>query len=214
MHSTVNLSPFGGVVGLFDGTGRIVDFLAYPSLPDDHSYGRFPDGGADLRLFTLATPRAVNDAPPSPLILNEYNAVTPTKLLKNLGTDSFWGRIPGNGGDWFELVVTGDHLDVRSQPPARQRRAHGGQQPRRDHVRTRLAIVLRQRGEHEGHLRLHLRVRAVHLEGVDGHGQQQRARLLREVPPRVGRGRRCLEPAAQHRGARVLQRRVLRVEHG
>ena len=37
-------------------------------------------------------------------------------------------------------------------------------------------------------------------------------RLLREMPPRVGRGRRRLEPAAQHRGPRVLQRRVLRAE--
>ena len=27
--------------------------------------------------------------------------------------DGFFGRVPGNGGDWFELVVIKDHLDMR-----------------------------------------------------------------------------------------------------
>jgi hypothetical protein len=39
--------------------------------------------------------------------------VAPTKFLNNSGTDTFWGRILGNGGDWFELVVIQDHLDLR-----------------------------------------------------------------------------------------------------
>eukprot|EP00964_Phaeocystis_antarctica_P115345 scaffold79333_cov27-Phaeocystis_antarctica.AAC.1 len=39
-----------------------------------------------------------------------------------------------------EAAHCGDHLDVRSQPAARQRAAHGGQQPRRDHVGARLAV--------------------------------------------------------------------------
>lgn len=67
-------------------------------------------------------------APParaSPLILNEYNSVGATKYL-NGGTatvdgagnvpppaDPFFGRVLGNGGDWFELVVVADGLDVR-----------------------------------------------------------------------------------------------------
>ena len=53
------------------------------------------------------------------LILNEFNAVAPTRYLNGgdaLGdsdggpasTDTHFGRIPGNGGRWFELVVTGD----------------------------------------------------------------------------------------------------------
>ena len=57
------------------------------------------------------------------LILNEYNAVAPTKYL-NGGTaaadedggaaaDPAFGRVLGNGGDWFELVVVADHLDIR-----------------------------------------------------------------------------------------------------
>ncbi len=47
------------------------------------------------------------------LILNEYNAVGDTGMLEGDGTDSFWGRRSGNGGDWFELVVITDHLDMR-----------------------------------------------------------------------------------------------------
>ncbi|UCG55636.1 MAG: hypothetical protein JSU70_12295 [Phycisphaerales bacterium] len=58
------------------------------------------------------------------VILNEYNAVSKSEFL-NGGTaeadddggraaDSYFGRIPGNGGNWFELVVITDHLDMRS----------------------------------------------------------------------------------------------------
>ena len=49
----------------------------------------------------------------SPLILNEYNAVSPGNYLDNSNSDTYWGRVLGNGGDWFELVVTQDHVDVR-----------------------------------------------------------------------------------------------------
>lgn len=57
------------------------------------------------------------------VILNEYNAVDDdvylgggTALLDESGTrasDSYFGRVLGNGGDWFELVVITDHLDMR-----------------------------------------------------------------------------------------------------
>jgi hypothetical protein len=57
------------------------------------------------------------------VILNEYNAVNGSDYL-NGGTayededggyacDSYFGRVQGNGGDWFELVVITDHLDMR-----------------------------------------------------------------------------------------------------
>ncbi len=59
----------------------------------------------------------------APVVLNEYNAVDPDKYLGG-GTaavddnggragDSYFGRVLGNGGDWFELVVVTDHLDMR-----------------------------------------------------------------------------------------------------
>ena len=48
------------------------------------------------------------------LILNEYNGVAPTSLLDNgAKSDPFFGPVQGNGGDWFELVVITDHLDIR-----------------------------------------------------------------------------------------------------
>ena len=62
-----------------------------------------------------------------PLILNEFNAVGGAKFLDtnsyagSLKEDSYFrtipgladGRIQGNGGDWIELVVVEDHVDIR-----------------------------------------------------------------------------------------------------
>lgn len=57
------------------------------------------------------------------IILNEYNAVDADKFLGGgdasadesggRASDSYFGRVMGNGGDWFELVVITDHLDIR-----------------------------------------------------------------------------------------------------
>ena len=58
------------------------------------------------------------------VILNEYNAVDFDEFLNGgdasadldggRASDSYFGRIQGNGGDWFELVVITDHLDMRN----------------------------------------------------------------------------------------------------
>ena len=57
------------------------------------------------------------------VILNEYNAVDPDEFLNGgneladldggRASDSYFGRILGNGGDWFELVVITDHLNMQ-----------------------------------------------------------------------------------------------------
>ena len=57
------------------------------------------------------------------IILNEYNAVDSNDFLGGgdaamdaaggRASDTYFGRVMGNGGDWFELVVTRDHLDMR-----------------------------------------------------------------------------------------------------
>lgn len=47
------------------------------------------------------------------VILNEYNAVNGGELLEGDGSDTYWGIVEGNGGDWFELAVITDHLDMR-----------------------------------------------------------------------------------------------------
>jgi hypothetical protein len=59
----------------------------------------------------------------TPVFLNEYNAVSDANFL-NGGTaatdaqggaaaDVFFGRVAGNGGSWFELIVGIDGLDMR-----------------------------------------------------------------------------------------------------
>ncbi len=47
----------------------------------------------------------------APLIVNEWNAVKGSKQLDD--GDTFFGTIDGNGGNWIELLVIEDHLDVR-----------------------------------------------------------------------------------------------------
>ena len=47
------------------------------------------------------------------LILNEFNATAAPSLLRNGGSDSFLGTVLGNGGNWVEVVVIADHLDIR-----------------------------------------------------------------------------------------------------
>jgi len=58
------------------------------------------------------------------VILNEYNAVDSGEYLGGgtaafddaggYASDSYFGRVVENGGDWFELVVITDHLDMRN----------------------------------------------------------------------------------------------------
>lgn len=58
------------------------------------------------------------------VILNEYNAVDISEYLGGGDAvtdedgggafDTYFGRIAGNGGDWFEFVVITDHLDMRN----------------------------------------------------------------------------------------------------
>jgi hypothetical protein len=59
----------------------------------------------------------------APVILNEYNAVAGGNYLNGgnaavdddggRASDIYFGRVQGNGGDWFELAVIADHLDMR-----------------------------------------------------------------------------------------------------
>ncbi len=57
------------------------------------------------------------------IILNEYNAVDSNDFLGGgdaamdeaggRAFDTYFGRVMGNGGDWFELVVIKDHLNMK-----------------------------------------------------------------------------------------------------
>lgn len=50
---------------------------------------------------------------PGDLILNEFNATGDIFFLRNGGSDPFLGTVQGNGGNWVEIVVVTDHLDIR-----------------------------------------------------------------------------------------------------
>ena len=76
-----------------------------------------------LLILCLVACVFIGRCPAAPVILNEYNAVGPDEYLGGgtatadlrggRASDSYFGRVLGNGGDWFELVVVTDHLDMR-----------------------------------------------------------------------------------------------------
>jgi hypothetical protein len=113
LHASFRPSLAGGSVWLLDGQARVMDDLSYPALARNVSYGRVPDGGPALASFAYATPATPNNAVATRILVNEYNAVAVNRFLAGTGSDSFFGRVLGNGGDWFELVVVADHLDLR-----------------------------------------------------------------------------------------------------
>ena len=91
-------------------------------------------GAPPLRLLSLAVVVALASILPSvsavagqglaaSIILNEYNAVSAGNFLNGgdeiadtdggTAADSRLGRVLGNGGDWFELVIVEEGLDLR-----------------------------------------------------------------------------------------------------
>lgn len=113
LHATFGLLPSGGTIIFADPDGLVLESLAYPAIPADRSYGRIPDGAEHLQVLSTVTPGAGNSAAGAFVFLNEYNGVSPSNFLDGSASDSFWGRVQGNGGDWFELVVATDHADLR-----------------------------------------------------------------------------------------------------
>ena len=113
LHASFRLPVAGGTIRLYDGPGALLDSLPYPALTSNVSFGRHPDGSSTLSSFLYPSPGSANQPGTAKVVVNEYNGVLPTRLLANNGTDTYWGRILGNGGDWFELVVVQDHLDLR-----------------------------------------------------------------------------------------------------
>ncbi|MCA9149232.1 MAG: hypothetical protein KDA92_08040, partial [Planctomycetales bacterium] len=62
-----------------------------------------------LGAFLLLRPGFAAD-----VVLNEYNAVSGSNRLDDgKGIDRYFGTIVGNGGNWFELLVVNDHVDMR-----------------------------------------------------------------------------------------------------
>jgi hypothetical protein len=79
----------------------------------------FTAGDEDGTNTTTVTVTVERERPEIALILNEANGVGGEKYLgsdtyaETNCSDSFFGRIQGNGGNWIELVVVKDHADIR-----------------------------------------------------------------------------------------------------
>jgi hypothetical protein len=82
-----------------------------------------------VSLLSVCALSGVGGANAAEVILNEYNAVNAGRYLGantyslSDKEDEYFatipglngdGRVQGNGGNWFELVVTGDHIDMRN----------------------------------------------------------------------------------------------------
>ncbi|MCB2154343.1 CotH kinase family protein [bacterium] len=113
-HANYKLNLQGGTVGLFDTTenGRVlIDYLTYPDLITDRSFGRFPDGSDDTMIFETVTPSAQNDDSPSSgggeprtpprLFINEFMATNAASVQDEAGEYA----------DWFEVYNDEDHAE-------------------------------------------------------------------------------------------------------
>lgn len=101
-------APSGVTLGLFTGalggTTRIAgEWQTVISVIDSD----LRETTQDVNWYVLAPP-----AGQSALVLNEYNAVSPSSELLG-GSDPAFAEPLGNGGDWFEFVVVQDQLDIR-----------------------------------------------------------------------------------------------------
>ena len=94
LHSSLKLNPLGGLLALsmlIQGKPMVVDYLDYPPISTDLSYGadQRPNFGGRFRMFAHPTPGAINASAPS-LVINEW-LVSP----------------PRPQASWFELYNPG-----------------------------------------------------------------------------------------------------------
>ena len=104
LHASFSLAPSIGTVALArwqNGQPMVLDYLNYPDLSADRSFGAYPDGhrkGGDV--FFYATPGAANNnaLPPIRVFINEWMANN-TRTLADPADLNF--------EDWFELFNAG-----------------------------------------------------------------------------------------------------------
>ena len=94
IHSSLGLNPRGGSLALTtirSGKPLIVDYVDYPALGEDLSYGLIPSSPGIRKVFTQPTPRKVNRHLP-PLVINEWFITPPSEAgwleLYNAGRES------------------------------------------------------------------------------------------------------------------------------
>lgn len=121
--SLVNSPAWVSLTDNGNGNGTL-DWTPTAGVSGFHDISLVASDGADshIRTFTIFVHKET-----SGVILNEYNAVSGNGFLNDgtlamdgmggTASDEHFGRVAGNGGDWFELVVTGDDgpgfLDMR-----------------------------------------------------------------------------------------------------
>ena len=110
VHAAFRLDPSSGSLALVQvtaGQTSIVDYLNYPPMPADRSYGAYPDGTPAKRTqFYLPTPGTSNSLghPEVPIVVNEWMAANNTTLQDPLD---------GKFDDWIELYNAGsDAIDL------------------------------------------------------------------------------------------------------
>ncbi len=102
-HAGFRLCATGGCLALVhSNAGRLIicDYMNYPAVAVDRSYGSYPDGDPHSRqYFHFATPGGTNNAAsaPYPLFINEWMAINDSTV-----TDEF-----GECDDWFEIYNSG-----------------------------------------------------------------------------------------------------------
>lgn len=73
--SGFGLSSNGEQVWLENTSGIVLDNVTFPALETDQSYGRYPDGDANMQVLYVVTPGAANDnstpPPPGIAVINE-----------------------------------------------------------------------------------------------------------------------------------------------
>ncbi|MCP4589346.1 MAG: lamin tail domain-containing protein, partial [bacterium] len=120
LHATFKLAVAGEGVGLYhdDANGNVlIDYVAYPPLQGNVSYGRYPDGAATLETFTNVTPELGNDnsggPPPEPgpvpaVYINEWMADNDGAITDEMGQYEDWFEL--YNAETFPVDLGGMHL--------------------------------------------------------------------------------------------------------
>lgn len=106
LHTPFKLDADGEDVYLTDGA-VIIDHVTFPSLSQNVSWGRWPDGTGDWRMLSLATPGEENQNPEEPetitLYINEFVALNNAGIQDEAGEFEDWVEIYNPGPDAVEL---------------------------------------------------------------------------------------------------------------
>lgn len=113
IHADFKLSADGEEVYLFDPGGTLQDSTAFPSIPDNYSYGRLEDGAGDWVLFSSPTPEQINDGPYyTGINLDTIGFSHPSGIYEDsillilTGSDSIRFTLDGSEPDAFSTLYT------------------------------------------------------------------------------------------------------------